>query len=87
MEIVRFFCFLIMTISVFSLLSVLFIRKSLIVKLIIYYVPLLYLIFICFIFRGIEERYILPFLPMLIIALVFFGEYIYKTIKNIFVKH
>ncbi len=87
MEIVRFFCFLIMTISVFSLLSVLFIQKSFIIKLIMYCVPLLYLIFICFVFRGVEERYILPFLPMLIITLVFFGEFVYKIIKNIFLKN
>ena len=53
-----------------GIIFLIFSRKPLYLKMLLAYTPLLWILYLAFIQRGIEERYMLPFLPVMLVGLV-----------------
>ena len=60
----------------------LFIRQKLVYKFMFAIAPLIYIFYLCYFQRGVEERYTLPLLPVLLIGLFNIVHHIYKTISQ-----
>lgn len=70
-ELTRIISFLLIILISFSSMIGLFLKKQKIVNVFFFAIPVLYIVFLCFVFRGIEERYILPFIPVMLIAFIY----------------
>lgn len=80
-ELTRIISFLLMILITFSAIIGLFLKKQKIVNVFFFVIPTLYIVFICFVFRGIEERYILPFIPLMLISFILFIQSILSKIR------
>jgi len=81
MESVRLMSFLIHAGAFLALLaSFFFFKKGEVYKIALLCIVLIYILFMCYYQRGIEERYTLPLLPLLLIALI---DLFYKAIEKI----
>jgi hypothetical protein len=69
METFRLFCFLLHSISFCVLMISLFFKKPFYIKSILSIAPVIYVCYLIFIQRGIEERYTLPILPFALLSL------------------
>jgi hypothetical protein len=71
MEQLRMFCYL-LHVSCFLLIffNMFYLRRNLFDSLIFGWIPFMYVFYLCYVQRGIEERYTLPVLPWLVIGLV-----------------
>lgn len=69
-------CFLVLFLSLFLFKKERLIQWSLAI------VPFIYVFYLCFFQRGIEERYTLPVLPILFIGLLYHSKYFYFILKD-----
>ncbi|HEY0030830.1 MAG TPA: hypothetical protein VGC65_08750 [Bacteroidia bacterium] len=80
MESLRVLCFLLHgSCFLFLFISMFLYRKEWIFALVFGWVPFIYVFYLCYIQRGVEERYTLPVLPLLMIGLAHGLHTIYKA--------
>jgi hypothetical protein len=71
MEVLRFICYAIHGLCfLFVFLNMIRIRKEKMVSLILGWIPFIYIFYLCYVQRGVEERYTLPVLPLLMIGVI-----------------
>jgi hypothetical protein len=71
MEALRLICFSIHGLcSLFVFVNMLRIKKHRLLSLVFGWIPFAYIFYLCFVQRGVEERYTLPILPLLLIGFV-----------------
>ena len=70
MEALRVLCYLLHVLCFLSVLSSIFLfRRNRLLSIVFGWLPFLYLFYLCYFQRGVEERYTLPLLPLLMIGL------------------
>lgn len=71
MEALRWICYLLHSLCfLFIFVNMFRIRREFVISMILGWLPFLYLFYLCFFQRGVEERYTQPVLPLLMIGLV-----------------
>jgi hypothetical protein len=67
---------------IFLLVNIFMVRKNILIKSVIALFPFCYVFYLCFVQRGIEERYTLPVLPFLFIGMIYSLKYFYFLLKE-----
>ncbi|HEX8516366.1 MAG TPA: hypothetical protein VF868_09225 [Bacteroidia bacterium] len=68
----------------FVFLNMIRIKRDLLPSVVLGWVPFLYIFYLCFVQRGVEERYTLPVLPLLMIGIIYAAVGLYR--KYIIIK-
>jgi hypothetical protein len=88
MEAIRVLFYLIHSLCFLSLIINLFIiRNNRLIWFVLGAVPFIYIFYLCFFQRGIEERYTLPILPFVLIGLMYALNYCYRFFLKISAKN
>ena len=86
MEAMRYFFLILHFICCLSFMAVVFLAKDKLVRVLFGILIAAYFFFLCYIFRGLEERYTLPILPLMLLGLMYciniISEYIGKKMQK-----
>jgi hypothetical protein len=86
METLRLICYSIHGLCfLFMLLNMCKIKRNVLNSLVFGWVPFLYIFYLCFVQRGVEERYTLPILPLLMLGLcgsIYYLKEYWKDLRN-----
>lgn len=82
MEMLRVICFTIHILCFgFLFLNMLKLRKDKMLSIAFGWAPFMYVFYLCYVQRGVEERYTLPVLPLLLIGMIFFLYKLYSKFR------
>ena len=85
-ESLRWICFILHSLAFCLFAGMIFLRKKAGRNLLLPWIPLIYLLYLAFVQRGIEERYTLPMLPVTLLCATFVFMQIFFYLQNIIHK-